>query len=284
MLEKWINARFCSLFLSILLVSATLVGCGGKSKGNEEVGKTKVENDNTTKEDEKTNSNSDYDELIDLGLPPVSVGLTKFLEAKGNSYEMLDGMLESIEADGNFMAGLAILPLYMADLTILPLTMIGTLPSKGKNLWEGNLFMLFEGTGIVEMKGDISTFTMEIEAAENANDKMTINGEYDSNKDSLQAIFTVDGKETVIFEFAASGNGYASQIYSKNEDSFSLIKNAFDENRLYSGLITEGGKPESIYQKKVDNWEQFVKNDTLMIVLDKGKGYSIIDGEKYEHK
>src|SRR6185437_8324449 len=103
---------------------------------------------NQSNDVEETDSviETDYDELTDLGMPPVSVSLTKFMDLKGVAYEMLDPMTDSIEESGNFMASMAILPLFMADLSILPLTMIGTLPSKSDNLWEGELFFLFNGT------------------------------------------------------------------------------------------------------------------------------------------
>lgn len=289
------------LTLVALMVFA-LTGCGGKESSSDNgstsasksegvssstvgSGSNATDDSDDDYDDEDFDSmdfgGTDYDEMLDSGAPPVAVGITRYLDVKGTAYEMLTPAMDTV-SQTNPMAALAYLPLVTVDLTILPLTMLAGIPPKGDNLWEGTIMFMYNGTGRVEVKGDISTFSMEINN-DDTGEIMNIEGKYDIATDSFQANFTMEDGEEMFFEFTASDDGYVSQIYSEGVDGSTVIKNAVNNTKLYAGLIESGSRPASIYQKKVTDWEGFVKNDTLMVVLDNGKGYTILDGEKYEH-
>ncbi len=292
LIKKGVIHKGLIIILSLIFV-VSITGCGG-SKDNASNGVDRsdlsdgvqpdvIDKVNESIDSEESNfsdSSVDYDELVDAGLSPLSIGLTKFMDVKSKSYEMLTPMMDKI-GETNPFAGLAFLPLLGSDLTILPLTMLSALPSKGDHLWEGNLLFMFEGTGRVEVKGDIASFRMEINS-QNDTGKMLVSGEYDIKSDSMRAVFTMeDGSET-IFEYSASGDGYVSQLYTEDGND-SIIKNAFDERRLLASVSEVNGKPGSIYQKNTSDWESFTVSENLMIYLEENNGYAIIDGEKYEY-
>lgn len=286
------------IYLLTVVLIFTLSACGGgkgesSSSGDNASSSTSQNSDTAAKE---TNSNaagtsgidsstSDYKEMLDSGVPPMSVSITKYLETKGKAFEKLDFVMENVSESDPF-AAFAFMPLLAVDLAILPVTMIGALPQAGNNVWEGNLMFLYNGTGRVETKGDISTFKMDIHSEDDASDNMKIEGEYDIKTDSFKTVFYPQDGGTLIFEYTASGDGYVSQMYSQEADgSSTLIRNAFDESKLYSGLIEGNAAPGSIYQKPVkdNDWVDFVKSDSMMVVIENGKGYTIIEGTKYEY-
>ena len=142
---------------------------------------------------------------------------------------------------------------------------------------------LWTAIGRVELKGDICTFEMDIESQDGSGDNLVITGEYDIKKDSLQAVYETGGKETVVFEYAATGDGYASQFYFTESDNPFLIKQAFDEKSLYAGMFSTSNKPESVYRQNIKLEEGFGTNDELMVVIESNKGYTIIQGERYDY-
>ncbi len=292
-MRKGLFYKSMILAVAILMVFA-LTGCGGNESSSDNSSSTSSNNNESKSNVEDTNGSSDsigvssdfeatdYDEMLDSGVSPVSVGITKYLEVKGVAYEMLTPVMDQI-SETNPFAALAFLPLFTVDLTIMPLTMLAAIPEKGNGVWEGNLMLLYNGTGRVEAKGDINTFSMNITNDDSEMGSMTIEGEYDAKTDSMQAVFKMGDGTQMVFEYVASDDGYVSQLYTEGEEENTLIKNAVNNTKLYAGLIDESSKPDSIYKKKVTDWESFVANDTLMIVIDNGKGYSILDGEKFEH-
>jgi hypothetical protein len=281
-----------NLFILIVLLSLTLTGCGD-SNAAQEAGSTTSPNTSATEQPvEANNSEQDHStttneisisdeikQLEDSGIAPVGVGILKFLESKTKSNDILEPFTEQITISDP-MAAMALMPISFADMTVLPLTILSTIPSAGNNVWEGELLSLFKGTGRVELKGSINTFTIEGTEESGTNGKMTITGEYDMATDSLRAEFVTDGNENHVFEFVASGDGYVSQLYSSIAGEVHIIKNAFNSSSLYSSVIPANAKPESIYQKNIKVGEDFVKNETLMVSNTEGKGYGIFDGQK----
>lgn len=84
-------------------------------------------------------------------------------------------------------------------------------------------------------------------------------------------------------EYAAVGDGYISQWYTDQDGEHTIVRSAFDSERIYGGIITTNRMPESIYKQQIADWEGFVENDDLMIVLDQDESYLILDGHKYEN-
>jgi len=274
-----------ALIMSILIAVLSLAGCGGKSSTKGETNSPAVKPGvNSPEASKESRSSSSADDLEQSGLyPPAGTGIAKFLELKGKAYELMKPISDKIASGDDAMASLALLPLMSADLSILPLAMIIAFPSKGDNVWEGEFRVMTDGKGRAELKGEICTFDMELAASDGSQEKMIITGEYDTKKDSLKASFTTGGKETALFEYAASGNGYVSQLFFTGDDGkTSLIRNAFDEKNLYAGMIPEDAKPDSIYQMSFEVGESFVKSDKIMVVIENGKGYALIDGKKHQ--
>jgi len=277
-----VTKKLISLLLSAILVLSSLSGCSSRETAQKDSStQAKEENKTETKKEQTEKHVSSTDNLENSGISPIAIGVTKYMEVKGKAYEMLTPMTDSI-SQKDPLASMSLLSLLVTDITLLPLTFVGTLLPIGQNVWEGPLIMM-DGKGKVEQKGDICIFEMEVESKENPGEILTITGEYDAKKDSLQAIYHTNGKETIIFEFIASGDGYVSQFYSTDNEGNALIKQAFNEKSLYAGMISDSGKPESIYKQAINIGEDFVKNDTLMVVLQDGQGYSIIEGKKFEY-
>jgi hypothetical protein len=273
------------LILSFMVVVVSLAGCSGNSSTKDVPIKSTVKDDRKTTGSMEPSPSSVSMDPKDSGLPPVGVGFAKFMEVKGKAYELMDLMTDQITGSGDTMASLALLPLLTADLSILPLAMTIAFPSIGDNVWDGEFRVMTDGKGRAELKGEICTFSMELAASDDSQNIMIVTGEYDTKKDSLRATFTTGGKETVSFEYAASGKGYVSQLFYLQDDGIttSLIKNAFDEKILYAGMTLEKAKPDSIYQKNVEIGEGFVQSEEIMVVLEKGKGHALIDGKKYKY-
>lgn len=271
-----------------LIMIFVISGCGNKATSNNSEGLGGINsayaggsNNSSNTNSEPTNNKSDYDAMLDDGVPPLTVGLTKFMEVKGESYEMLEPVIDNISQTNPF-ASFAFFPLITTDLTILPLTMLGALPKKSATLWEGNLMFLMDGTGRVEVSGNVSSFSMEVIATDNPDNSMTIVGEYDYKKDTLKAVFEVADGSQMIFEYTAVGDGYVSQLYTESTDGNTLIRSAFNSQKLYAGILEVRGLPESIYGKNITDWEAYVQSDDLMVILDNGKGYTILEGEKFD--
>lgn len=266
--------------LLIAIIAASLVGCG-KDKSNPKLEFTVplvqetssiqggIENKSVTKE-----SNNESP------LPSVGESFIQFMEVKANANDKMSQLSNEVGEGEDTTAMLAILPLITSDLAVLPLSMLVALPPAGNNIWEGDIAAMFDGTGRIEQQGDISTFNMEVESKEEPKVKQTITGEYDSKKDSLKATFTTGGRETAIFEYAASGQGYVSQLYLEENSQTSVYKSSFDHQNLYAGLFVDSGKPSSIFQEEIKFGESFVKNDGVMVVIEENQAFVIVDGEK----
>lgn len=168
-------------------------------------------------------------------------------------------------------------------MAILPLSMMSLLPKQSETLWEGEVLVLTDMNGKVEVNGNISTFELQVKSEDDPSQNMVITGEYDLKADSLTALFSVNDGSKMLFEYAAVGDGYISQWYSDTDGEHTIVRSAFDLERMYGGMITTNGIPESIYQQQITGWEEFVESDTLMVVIDHGEGYIILDGNKYEY-
>ncbi|MBS4196396.1 hypothetical protein [Lederbergia citri] len=279
---KLLNKLF--LMFATFLMFVSISGCS-KSEGNggtEETDPVSKEEEKETppkKDDETTPPKKD--EPADLAIPPVADGMTKYLEVKRKAYEMLDTMMDTISVQ-NPMVSITLMGLFSTDIPLAPLASLSNVPKSGQNVWEGPL-MNQDSKGHVELKGDICTFNLEMKSEEEEIQNMIISGEYDTKTESLQASFSVDGKETMVFEYVPSGSGYASQVFNKENEETTLIKQVFNENALYIGVFKDSSKQDSIYKQNVEFSEDFVKNDFLMIAIENGKGYTIIENEKYEY-
>jgi len=274
-----------ALIMSISLAVLSLAGCGTKSSTMDATNNPSMNGLNSPEASKESSPSSINNDLEQTGLyPPAGTGITKFLELKGKAYEQMKPLNDKIANGEDAMASLALLPLMSSDLSILPLAMIITLPSKGDNVWEGEFRVMTDGKGRAELKGEICTFDMELAASDGSQEKMIITGEYDTKKDSLKASFTTGDKETVLFEYAASGDGYVSQLFYTGDDGKpSLIRNAFDEKNLYAGMTSENAKPDNIYQQNIELGESFIQSDKIRVVMNNGKGYALIDGIKHEY-
>lgn len=62
------------------------------------------------------------------------------------------------------------------------------LHEKGINVWEGDLSMLFVGKGRAELKGEICTFSMEMNSTDKPGEKLSISGEQASTQDWIMPV------------------------------------------------------------------------------------------------
>ncbi|WHY86926.1 hypothetical protein QNH39_03365 [Neobacillus novalis] len=276
-----VNKMF--LMLTTLLMFFSISGCG-KSDVKEETEGTaplsKEEGKAPQKKDNETPA-SPKDELAESAIPPIATRMTHYMEVKQKAYEMLDPMLETVSKE-NPMASISLMGLFSTDIPLMPLAMLSGVPKTGQNVWEGPV-MNQDSKGHVELKGDICMFDLEMKSEDETIQSMNISGEYDTKTESLKASFSVNGKETKVFEFVPSGDGYVSQLFTMENGETTLIKQVFNENTLYMGVFKDSSKQESIYKQNVEFSENFVKNNFMMIVIENGKGYTIIENKKYEY-
>jgi hypothetical protein len=286
-----------SILLSFVLMMALLAGCGGNAETSGAADSPNSSSNSSGSLGDSTSSKGDDQEsaegsaaevsaeiasLEESGVSPVGVGIAKYFEAKGKASDTMNIVTEKIGSSGDPLAVMALMPLTFADLTIMPLMVLTMIPSAGDNLWEGEFTMMFSGSGRIQQKGATSDFTLDVSDLANPDNNMQVTGKYDSDKESLRAEFKLNNNASHIFEFSASGGGYASQLYSVADGEVTLIKNAFNGDALYSGIVPTSGEPDSIYQKKVEIGEGFVKNDGVMLAADNGAGYVVLEGRKVE--
>jgi len=268
--------------LVIVVIAVYMTGCGGgngNAKPAEGAVSTPQNGEQPANGQPVPSNQSKSPDGIEL-LPPVGQSLTKYMESKSAVTEKIGELIDPLTESEDAMAMLAFMPLLTADLSILPLTSLMMLQPKGDNVWEGELIALFDGHGHIEQKGDISTFQLEMTTKDGTNQKQTITGEYDAKKDSLKAIYTTEGKEVAVFEYAASGDGYVSQLLLEENGAKSLNKSAFDNSKAYLGMVSASGGLSSIYQQDIKISEDFVKNDDLKVVIEGDNGYVIAGGKK----
>ena len=234
------------LFLVLALVLVfSLSACGGNSSGDPD----------------RNNSSSSA----------PSAAYEKYTEMKSIAYSNLSKKI-SEHNELALSAGMAILPVAMIDLTLIPITLIGT------NGGEAALGFLGMGNVNIEQRGDLYTITYTT-----SNSNVTQTCEYNAATNSLQSVLSETGKslDSLVFEYAGSGNGYVSQyvMYEEESKDYTLYKMYFNQDGdMTIGIETVSAKPASIF-KKSGLAADFAQNDSACFKLEGGKLTVFDDGK-----
>jgi len=194
----------------------------------------------------------------------------KYIDAKSKAFERLTSKIEEHE-DLAFTAGLAILPITLVDLSLLPLTIVGM---EGG---EAALEMMGMGDINVDRSGDVYTITY----TDPEGNTITQTCEYDAKADSMRSVISDGGKDSLIFEYVYTGDGYASQytVYSEDSGEYSHMKSYFNDTDFIGfGTQTVSGAPDSIF-KKSGLTSDFVKSDESYFILEGDVMTIFMDGE-----
>ena len=184
----------------------------------------------------------------------------KYTEMKGIAYEKLNGKIYD-NSEVLMTVGMTLMPIAFIDLTLIPLTMIG---SEG-----GAAALAMLGMQNVDIKQNGNTYTVTYNTDEST---ITQTCEYDASSDSIRSVMSEDGNslESLVFEYARSGDGYVSQYatYEEEKGGYSLIKMYFNaDGDMTLGVDSQSGLPDSIY-KKSGLGSDFAKNDSFYLMLD----------------
>lgn len=186
----------------------------------------------------------------------------KYAGAKSSAYDRINAKLEEHQ-ELYLSVGMALFPVAMIDLSLIPLTVVG-LDDAG---------MALSMLGIANVAVDKSGDTYSVAYKDDQGRTVALTCEYDPASDSMRSISTRDGQELLLFEYARSGDGYASQYYVWDEESkdYSWITGFFNETDIAAfGVSTVAQKQASIFKGKGLTKDFVINKD----------GYFILEGDK----
>ena len=223
--------------------------------------------------DTNTDAPADNEKPADTQTEPAgspSDAYSKYIEAKGAAYDRLTAKIEQHD-ELALTAGMAMLPIVMVDLALLPLTILGV--EGGEAALE-----MFGMQGInIDKDGDIYTITYQDEEGNTT----TQTCEFDAKTDSMRSVASDGSKDTLVFEYVNTGDGYASQytVYSEENGEYSLITSYFNDTDFVGfGIQTVKGEPDSIF-KNTGLGADFIKNDESYFMLEGDEMTIFMDGE-----
>lgn len=242
--------------ISMLLLVSLLAGCGGKPGPV-----TSADPGGTPAADKPASGGK---------ASTPSESFTAYMEAKNLAYERLSAKIDENEELGLY--GLTLLPFVMMDLTLIPITALVGDDAAGA----AALSMLGMNGVEIDRAGDTFTITY----TDNEGKKTVQTCSYDAATDSMQSSITDDtGKETMFFEYARTGKGYAAQYYAVSDDGTQVYTAFFNDTDMAAfGIKATEEKPASIY-KNGSVTVDFVKGADTFIMLDGDKLTVHDDGE-----
>lgn len=234
--------------LLLFLIVALVYGCG---KNNEEPVSKNINNKNISDKTKVSNLSESY---------------IKYAEIKSSK---LEAITELSEKTDNYMFAMALLPMGLSDMAFLPASICGLEEADAIN----QLF-LYENVKY-QVDGDKCTVTYEIDGEVT---KFIAN--YDKKTDSSTMDVYEENELTMTSEYIKIKDGYASQLYTKNDDNnYTVYKTKFQKDDIYTSIYENVTKPASIF-KNSNIGNDFAKNgDYLYISIVGDVVNAIIEGE-----
>ena len=244
------------LIIALALVMVfSLTACGGNNAGDDAAAPP----DKEAPADNQTEP---------AGSP--SEAYSKYIDVKSAAYERLSTKIGEHD-ELALTAGLALLPVVVVDMSLLPLTIIGV--EGGEAALE-----MFGMQGVsVDKDGDVYTVTYEDEEG----NKITQTCEFDAKTDSMRSVVSDGSKDSIVFEYVNTGDGYASQytLYNEEDGQYTLITSFFNETDFVGfGMQTVKGEPDSIFGD-TGLGPDFIKNDEAYYMLEGDEMTIFMDGE-----
>lgn len=275
-----------ALILALLLVAAT--GCMGglsnamesavKSAMQEEIGDTGSSgNDADTADPESKDTVSD---TSGGGSLPLYESYGKYSEAKSN---LASNMATVLSEDTNLTdlaltGNMDILGISLADLMLIPLTVCGMEDSQAS---AAALAML----GMEGVKISNNGNTYAVEYADSDGGTVKIETKYDLGSESMSSTLTQNGEFYLFSEYTKMKDGYAGQIYVKNDDgTYETVKIVTNmEGTVGSiGVVRSGSsQPDSIFGKGDGVGADFATKSDDWYALKDGKLSASVGGTKY---
>jgi hypothetical protein len=236
----------------ILLISFMLVGCGSKIEYDVPVNG----NENTVNDKTKVGT--------------IAQSYEKYVDLKSDAYNMLSNQTEEGE-NYNFSLSMGLLGFSTLDLTLVPLTFCGL---EDEAAIAGLAFLYKD----IDYKSTDDSCKITFKSEDS---KMTYDTKYDKKSDSVQTKLYENDKLIAISEYVKLNKGYATQYYSIEEESASIYKSIFDDERIIVGMNSDVSEPESIFKNESLATEEWTKSQELWTKYENGTVTSIYDGVEY---
>ena len=268
--------KYIAILLVFMLLTISFTGCSAIGKkiansikdsqsGNSDNGGEQEEAQPEAAQDKPAQeSGADKPVLGGVGFDNPSDSYAKYTELKSAAYDRINDKLSASEDPEIAMASMSLLPVIMSDLTLLPLTVL-TADQQAAGI---ALSML----GMKDVKIAQNSKEYTITYANEDGDTFTQTCVYDKATDSMQSTLSgskSDG-ETMYFEYTRAGKGYASQMFSKNDDGgYTLVLCFFDDSNIAAfGVKSVDSKPASIIGSGASLNKDFVKNDEMYAIFE----------------
>ena len=265
--------KYIAVLLVFMLLTMSFTGCSAigkkiassiKGAQSDSAGGEQAEAQPEAAQDESASAGANKPVLGGVGFDSPSDSYAKYTELKSAAYDRINNKLSASEDPEIAMASMSLLPVVMSDLALLPLTVL-TADQQAAGV---ALSML----GMKDVKISQNGKEYTITYANQDGDTLTQTCVYDKATDSMQSTLTgsaSDG-ETMYFEYTRAGNGYASQMFSKNDDGgYTLVLSFFDDSNIAAfGVKSVDTKPASIIGSGAGLNKDFVKNDEMYAIFE----------------
>ncbi|MEI6100992.1 MAG: hypothetical protein WCP73_04050 [Eubacteriales bacterium] len=207
----------------------------------------------------------------------VGDSFKNYLTAKSS----LVSNMTSAMGDDQSMAllGMGLLGVSLMDVSLIPLTLVGL----GEDPQTAAAALGFLGAEGVKYSANGNEYKIEYK---DSNGKSTAyDSKYDAGTGSLTSTMTQDGQFYMLTEYTTVKDGYAGQIYYKNDDgTFETVKILTDANGtkgIIGMLHKQSSQPATIFGKGDGVGADFGKDCTDWYVLANGKVSASVDGQSY---
>ncbi len=277
--------KYIAILLVFMLLTMSFTGCSaiGKkiansikdSQGAKADDTQAAQQDEPTQDEPAQQPGADKPVLGGVGFDTPSESYAKYTELKSAAYDRINNKLSASEDPEVAMASMSLLPVVMSDLALLPLTVL-TADQQAAGV---ALSMLGMKDVKIAQNGKEYTITYANEDGET----LTQTCVYDKATDSMQSTLSTSSgsDETMYFEYTRAGKGYASQMFSKNDDGgYTLVLSFFDDSSVAAfGVKSVDAKPASIIGSGASLNKDFVKNDEMYAIFE-GNALTIMQDGK----
>ena len=222
--------KFIVMTLTVLLICMTAAGCGQSSETPAD-GTAQTENSSA-----EVPAASDVQPGQAGGL---STSYTAYLNAKS---DLINRMATGL-GDSQPAAAMELLGMNMVEMYMVPMAALGVDETYAEAM------LSYLNAADVKYTADGNHYAVSYKGADGV--EVACETTYDPGKEAATTKISQSGKEALIFEYAKTSYGYASQYFIKNDDgTYSIYKGTFYGKDGVLGLSSEtAAQPESIIGK-----------------------------------
>ena len=207
----------------------------------------------------------------------VNESFNNYLTAKSN---LVSNMTTAIGEDESLgLLSMGLLGVSFMDISLIPLTLVGL----GEDPQTAAAALGFLGAEGVKYSANGNEYKIEFNDSEGK--ATAYDTKYDAGTGSLTSTMTENGDFYMLSEYTTTKNGYAGQIYYKNDDgTFETIKVLTDANGT-EGIVgmdhNQTSQPATIFGKGDGVGADFGKGSEDWYVLSGGKVSASVGGQSY---